>query len=64
MKEKVQNKINHIRELAKGSGMISNSSDRKRSQSNDSLSKVIRNPQEATLFCAELNAVISILNKQ
>ncbi len=64
MKEKVQNKINHIRELAKGSTILSNATERKISQSNDSLSKVIRNTQEAVLFCAELNAVISVLNKQ
>ncbi len=64
MKENVQNKINNIRQLAKGSVIISNPGERKSLQSNDSLSKVIRNPQEAILFFAELNAVISVLNKQ
>ncbi len=60
MKEKVQQRINQVRNLAttptkgyavKGAGSF---------PANDSLSKSIRNSKEANIFLAELDAAIEI----
>lgn len=56
MKEKIQQRINQLRDLATtpAKGNVVKSSDSFRAS--DSLSKSIRNPQEATIFLAELDA--------
>jgi hypothetical protein len=63
MKEKVQNKINRVRELAKGSVKATTEQGRRTSRPNDSLSKAIRNAKEANIFLAELDAAIAISQK-
>jgi hypothetical protein len=55
MKETIQNKIQQVLMLAKTPVNKSTSSAR---ATEDSLSKVIRNPVEAAIFIAELNAAI------
>jgi hypothetical protein len=60
MKEKIQERINQVRHLAKtptkGQAVRTNDSFR----ANDSLSKSIRNSTEANIFLAELDAAIKI----
>lgn len=50
MKEKVQNKINLVRELAENSGSGSNTKAQGNSHSSDSLLQVVRNSKEAYIF--------------
>jgi hypothetical protein len=60
MKDKVQNKINKVLELAGSPIKTSGKNGAIGRRTNDSLLKVIRNSQEATVFLAELNAAIEI----
>jgi hypothetical protein len=64
MKARVQDKINSIKKLA-NSSVKANDGQRKDSyDSNDSLSQVIRNEKEASIFLAELDAAIKIAQKK
>lgn len=63
MNEKVQDKINQVQKLAKSSVEASSIKSNGASRSDDSLSKAIRNSQEAAVFLAELNAAITISKK-
>lgn len=63
MNEKVQNKINEIMEMAKLSSKKTRTTNTNSPRTQDSLTKAIRNQQEASVFLAELNAVISMSKK-
>lgn len=58
MKESVQNKINQMLQLAKNRPTIEQTKNKAFHRTDDSLSKAIRNPREAKIFLAELEAVI------
>ena len=60
MIEKVQNKINEIMEMAKLSSKKPRTANTNSLHPQDSLFKAICNPQEASVFLAELSAVISM----
>lgn len=60
MNEKVQDKINEIMEMAKLSSTKSGTTTTNSPHTQNNLSKAIRNQQEASVFLAELNAVISM----
>lgn len=64
MRQKVQDKINHMRQHAKSTISVSSTKDAAILRNNDSLSKGIRNSQEASIFLAELNAVIKISSQK
>lgn len=64
MKEDVQNKINRVKELAKGSVQTNSEQMRRTSRPDDSLSQAIRNAKEANIFLAELNAAIATSQKK
>ena len=63
MKDRIQERINQIKNLA-------NSSDVKKAsnagflQTEDSLSKLVRNPKEADMFLAELKTAFQVANDQ
>ena len=60
MKEKIQERINHVRHLATTptKGNVVKTADSFRTS--DSLSKSIRNSKEADVFLAELDAAIKV----
>lgn len=59
MKDSIQNKINKIQEIALASGTKKNIIDNNiGSNSNDNLSKSIRNAKEAELFFSDLKSAI------
>jgi len=64
MKQRIEDKINHVRDLAKTSVKSSNVIAGKDLRANDSLSQVVRNSQEANIFLDELNTAIKISNKK
>lgn len=64
MKTEVQDKIDKMKELAKTSGATNNFTTQNKSRNTDSLSKVIRNSDEAIIFLAELDAAFAIANKR
>ena len=65
MKEKVQDKINRYRELTKSAVKTTAQKSAVTSFSNaDSLSKAIRNKEEANIFWAELNTVVKIASSK
>ncbi len=59
MKEKIQERINKVRNLANAS-VKGNSVGTSSSRVTDSLSSSIRNSKEATIFLAELDAAIKV----
>ena len=59
MKEKIQQRINQIRDLAKNHAKGHNTGTSP-FRVNDSLSKSIRNSKEANLFLAELDAAFKV----
>ena len=59
MTDKLQAKIDRINELAKASKGKIQPSVRISSQTNDGLLKVIRNPEEAAKFMAQLDMVFN-----
>jgi len=65
MKDSIQNKINKIQEIALASGTKKNSIDNNSvgSNSNDNLSKSIRNAKEAELFFSELKSAIDLAKR-
>ena len=65
MKDSIQNKINKIQEIALASGTKKNSIDNNsvESNSNDNLSKSIRNAKEAELFFSELKSAIDLAKR-
>jgi hypothetical protein len=60
MKEKVQERINRVRHLATSPAKGYVVKDVNSFRINDSLSKSIRNPEEADIFLAELDAAVKI----
>ncbi len=64
MKERVQDKLNRVRELAKTSVKGSQVSSAPNFRSADSLSHVVRNSKEATIFLEELDTAIRISRKK
>lgn len=60
MKQSIQTKIEQIQLLAKTQHLGSTSSSVRSTNANDSLAEAIRNEKDATLFMAELDAVIKI----
>ena len=64
MNERVLNKINHFRQLATSPAKIGAEKIIDTFRSNDSLSKAIRNPQEAAIFLIELDAIIKSASKK
>lgn len=60
MKRSIQNKIEQIQSLAKSQHLSSAGSSVRSTSVNDSLAEAIRNEKDATLFMAELDAVIKI----
>jgi hypothetical protein len=60
MKEKVQERINQMRELATKPVKTVKKKTNSNVTATDSLSKAIRNSKEAKVFLTELNAAISI----
>jgi hypothetical protein len=65
MKDSIQNKINKIQEIALASSTKKNSIDNIiiGSNSNDNLSKSIRNAKEAELFFSELKSAIDLAKR-
>lgn len=63
MKEKVQDKIDRVRELAKTSAKQSASNTGTNFRTADSLSDVVRNAKEANVFLEELDVAIRIAQK-
>lgn len=64
MKEHIQSKINQMHSLAKSPIKGNAVSVTHTAQNEDSLSKAIRNKDEANLFIAELNAAIKVANQK
>lgn len=64
MKERVLDKINRVRELAKTSKKGSHANAGSNFPSGDSLSHVVRNAKEASVFLEELNVAIRISLKK
>ncbi len=64
MKERVQDKINRVRELAKTSVKESVAKAGRNFRSADSLSLVVRNEKEANVFLEELDVAIRISRKK
>jgi hypothetical protein len=60
MKEKVQDRINKMRQLATSPGKGHEAKNTEPYRSNDSLSKSIRNSKEATIFLEELKAAVRV----
>ncbi len=60
MKEKVQERINRVRQLATSSTIGHESKRHESNRTNDSLSKSIRNSKEADIFLEELNAAVRV----
>jgi hypothetical protein len=60
MKEKVQDRINKMRQLATSPGKGHGVKNAEPYRSNDSLSKSIRNSKEAAIFLEELKAAVRI----
>jgi pantothenate synthetase len=60
VKEKIQNKINQIKELAIASKVKVEVKEESVHRNNDNLSKSIRNDKEAKLFYSELKSAISL----
>jgi hypothetical protein len=60
MEEKIQERINQMRELATKPVKTVKKKTNRTLTVNDSLSKAIRNPKEANIFLTELNAAITI----
>ena len=60
MKDNIQAKIDHYRELAKKQAKPTVSNSSATFENTDSLSNAIRNKKEAAIFWAELNAAINI----
>lgn len=60
MNKKVQDKIDHVRELAKKSAKQSVANTGASFRTADSLTDVVRNAREANVFLEELNAAIRI----
>lgn len=58
MKEKIQDRINRVRQLAAGKRSKNKTVESRRT--NDSLSKSIRNSKEADIFLTELNTTITV----
>ncbi len=63
MKEKVQDKIDRVRELAKTSAKQSVANTGANFRTADSLSDVVRNAKEANVFLEELDVAIRIAQK-
>lgn len=64
MKESVQDKINRVRELAKACVKESVANTGRNFRSADSLSHVVRNAYEASVFLEELDVAIRISRKK
>jgi hypothetical protein len=64
MKERVQDKINRVRELAKTSVKGSHATTGRNFRSADSLSHVVPNSKEASVFLEELDVAIRIARRK
>ena len=60
MKEKIQDKINRIHQMATSPVKTHKAQNDNSFRANDSLSKSIRNAEEADIFLAELSAAVKI----